>query len=407
MEVNRVSLVSSRAAAIVLPPFDVLNTEAARRRAEGRPVITLGQGVPSFGPPPAAIEAARQALDAPATHLYCADAGLASLREALASQLLAYHGMEAAADDLIITAGGNQAFMLAAATLLDPGDEVILAAPYFVNHEMAIRAVGAVPVEAAVSAARGFRAEWSDIEPHVTPRTRAVVLCTPSNPTGAVVEAAALARIVEELARRGLTLICDETYMHFVYEAPAGNDPGAGRPILTSPSAAAIPGWREHVVVLGTFSKSFGMTGWRLGYLLASPEVCRHAIKIQDAMIICAPVLAQVAAEAAVRGHWTWAYGFHDEMRARRRVLAEELAAIPGLEWTPTAGGFFAFVRVDGCADSNALSTAILDAVDVVTVPGATFGRCGAGYLRLSYGAAGVDTLREACGRLRGFFANR
>lgn len=397
--------ISSRTAAISLPPFDVLNTAAARRRAEGRPVITLGQGVPSFGPPPAAIEAVREALAAPATHLYCADAGLMSLREALAGQLLAYHGIDATPDDLIITAGGNQAFMLAAATLLDPGDEAILAAPYFVNHEMALRAVGAIPVEAGVSEAHGFRTRWSDIEPHVTPRTRAVVLCTPSNPTGAVIEAGELDRIVRELGARGITLLCDETYMHFVYDAPEGS--AAGRPVLTSPSAAAVPGWRDHVAVLGTFSKSFGMTGWRLGYFLAHADVCSHAIKIQDAMIICAPVVAQVAAEAAVRASWTWAYRFHDEMRARRKVLVEELATIPALHWTPTEGSFFAFVRVAGCTDSVALSSAILDAVDVVTIPGATFGRSGEGYIRLSYGAAGEDSLREACGRLRGFFANR
>ncbi len=395
--------VSARAAAISLPPFDVLNILAAERRSAGRNVITLGQGVPGFGPPPAAIDAARDALSRPATHLYCADAGLLSLRDALASRLRAHHGIDAAADDLIITAGGNQAFMLAAATLLDHGDEVILGAPYFVNHEMALRAVGAVPIEAGTSEAQGFRTHWRDIEPHITPRTRAVVLCTPSNPTGAVIDAAELARIIRELGTRRIMLMCDETYMHFVYDGP---QPAHGG-ILTSPSAAASIGWRDHVVVLGTFSKSFGMTGWRLGYLLASPEICAHAIKIQDAMIICAPVISQIAAEAAVRDSWTYAYDYHDELRARRQVLVEELASIPGLHWTPTAGGFFAFVRVAGCTDSAALSRDILDTVDVVTIPGATFGRSGEGYLRLSYGAAGQDTLREACGRLRRFFAGQ
>lgn len=397
--------ISARAAAISLPPFDVLNILAAKRRAEGRDVITLGQGVPGFGPPPAAIEAARIALSRPATHLYCADAGLLSLREALSERLRAHHGIDASADDLIITAGGNQAFMLAAATLLDHGDEVVLGAPYFVNHEMALRAVGAIPVEAGTREAQGFRTRWSDIEPHLTSRTRAVVLCTPSNPTGAVIDAGDLARIVEELATRRIMLMCDETYMHFVYEGPPPLPGSQG--ILTSPSAATASGWRDHVVVLGTFSKSFGMTGWRLGYLLASPEICAHAIKIQDAMIICAPVIAQVAAEAAVRESWTYAYEYHDELRARRQVLVKELATIPELHWTPTAGGFFAFVRVEGCADSSALSSAILDAVDVVTIPGATFGKSGEGYLRLSYGAAGQETLREACGRLRRFFTDR
>jgi aminotransferase len=298
--------------------------------------------------------------------------------------------------------------MLAATTLLDHGDEVILSGPYFVNQEMALRAIGVVPVEAGISEAQGFRTRWTDIEPHITGRTRAVVLCTPSNPTGAVIAAGELTRIVLELRARGIVVMCDETYMHFVY--PRSTEPAVGvtkSGRLTSASAAAIEGWRENVVVLGTFSKSFGMTGWRLGYLLAGSTVCEQAIKVQDAMIICAPVIAQIAAEAAVRESWHYAYSYHDELITRRRVLAEELATIPGLHWTPADGGFFAFVRVDGCRDSLSLSTAILDAVDVVTIPGATFGRSGEGYLRLSYGAATVAQLREACGRLRAFFAKR
>jgi aspartate/methionine/tyrosine aminotransferase len=399
--------IPSRVADISLPPFDVLNTRAADLRAQGRDVITLGQGVPGFGPPPGAIDAARRALSDPATHLYCADAGLLSLREALCGKLAGHHGIDAAPGDLIITAGGNQAFMLAATTLLDHGDEVILSAPYFVNQEMALRAIGAVPVEASVYEEQGFRTRWIDIEPHITNRTRAVVLCTPSNPTGAVIAADDLTRIVLELRARGIVVMCDETYMHFVYESAGGAiGAGSGGRMGRCLSAAAIPGWRDNVVVLGTFSKSFGMTGWRLGYLLAGAQVCEQAIKIQDAMIICAPVIAQVAAEAAVRESWDYAYAYHDELIARRRVLAEEFATIPDLHWSPAEGGFFAFVRVAGCSDSMALSTAILDAVDVVTIPGATFGRCGEGYLRLSYGAANEATLREACRRLRVFFAD-
>ncbi|MDQ3213484.1 MAG: aminotransferase class I/II-fold pyridoxal phosphate-dependent enzyme, partial [Acidobacteriota bacterium] len=367
--------VPSRVAGISLPPFDVLNIRAANLRAEGRDVITLGQGVPGFGPPPAAIEAARRALSEPTTHLYCADAGLSSLRRILADKLGLHHQIDATVNDLIITAGGNQAFMLAALTLLEPGDEVILSSPYFVNQEMALRAIGVTPVEAGVSELRGFRTRWADIEPHLTPRTRAVVLCTPSNPTGAVIERDDLTRIVLELRRLGIIVMCDETYMHFVYGQRGSGATGAT--IAGHASAGAVEGWRDNVVVLGTFSKSFGMTGWRLGYLLADSGVCEQAIKIQDAMIICAPVIAQIAAEAAVRESWDYAHAYHGELIRRRQVLAQELGSIPGLHWTPADGSFFAFVRVDGCTDSLALSTAILDAVDVVTIPGATFGRSG------------------------------
>jgi aminotransferase len=383
--------VSARVSGLVVPPFDVLNEKAAALRRQGHAVISLGQAVPGFGPPASAIEAARRALVEPATHRYSADAGLLSLREALCETFERERAIDVRPDEIIITAGGNQAFMLAAMTLLDPGDEVVLAAPYFVNHEMAIRAVGATPIEAPLQESTGFSARWSDIAGHITARTRAVVLCTPSNPTGAVVAGDELARIVREISNRGLLLVSDETYLHFVYDGKHA-------------SAASVEGWRRNVVVVGTFSKSFGMTGWRAGHLLADRDVCRQAIKIQDAMIICAPVISQIAVEAAVRDNWNYALSFHGEFRARRTALEEGLAAIPRLHWSSSAGGFFAFVRVDACPDSVALAGDILDRVHVVTIPGATFGRSGEGFLRLSYGASSVEELTEACARLQRFF---
>ena len=383
---------SSRVEGLVLPPFDHINQKAAALRRRGTLVISLGQALPGFPPPSSAIEAARRALTEPDTHRYSPDAGLLSLREALVEKLATDRQVDATPDGVIVTAGGNQAFMLAAMTVVDAGDEVILTAPYFVNHEMAIRSVGATPVEAPLEQAGGFRAHWPDIEPHLTTRTRAVVLCTPSNPTGAVISGADLAVIVRELSARGITLICDETYQHFIFEG-------------SHVSAASLPEWRRNVIVVGTFSKSFAMTGWRVGYLLADPRVCDAAIKIQDAMIICAPVVSQIAVEAAVRQDWNYMDAFHAELRTRRTALAEGMAAIPGLTWTRTAGGFFAFVRVENCRDSGALAEALLDSAHVVTIPGAAFGRSGEGFLRLSYGAASVEELTEACGRLRRFFS--
>ena len=383
--------VSSRVRGLAIPPFDVLNQKAAALRRQGHDIISLGQAMPGFGPPASAIDAARRALTDAATHRYSADAGLLTLREALCGAFASELATDVLPDETIITAGGNQAFMLAVMTLIDPGDEVVLAAPYFVNHEMAIRAVGGNPIEAPLQESVGFSARWSDIASYITARTRAVVLCTPSNPTGAVVGRNELARIVRELAERGILLVSDETYLHFVYDA-------------THASAASVEGWRRNVVVVGTFSKSFGMTGWRAGYFLADRDVCSQAIKIQDAMIICAPVISQIAAEAAVRDNWNYARSFHDELRARRTALEEGLAAIPGLQWSPTSGGFFAFVRVDGCRDSMALADDILDKAHVITIPGATFGGSGEGFLRLSYGASSVVELTEACARLRRFF---
>lgn len=391
---SRPSSVSARARGLVIPPFDALNQKAGALREAGKNVISLGQAVPAFPPPPVAIEAARRALTDPDAQRYSADAGLLSLRVALRDRFKDNLGVEIDPEDLIVTAGGNQAFMLAAMAAVDPEDEVILAAPYFVNHEMAVRAVGAVPIEAPVSESAGFAARWSDIEPHLTNRTKAVVLCTPSNPTGARIRPDDLSRIVAELSSRDIVLLSDETYLHFVFGG-------------VHASAAAVPGWRESVIVVGTFSKSFAMTGWRVGYMLADRSICEQALKIQDAMIICAPVISQIAVEAAARDDWNYIRGFHDELRSRRAVLAEALAGIPALHWTPTDGGFFAFVRVAGERDSERLANEILERAHVVTIPGAAFGRSGEGFLRLSYGAASVDALVEACGRLKDFFYTR
>ena len=381
-----------RVASIALAQFDALNSRAAELRAEGHRVIALGQAIPGFPPPPVAIRAAQEALASGTAHVYSADAGLPSLRAALCARLRETHDITATPDEVIITAGGNQAFMLAMMTVIDPGDEVLLPGPYFVNHEMTVRAIGATPVDVPLSEARGFALRWADLEPHLSSQTRAVVVCTPSNPTGAVVERDEMTRIARELASRSVLLFADETYARFVY----------GREYW---SVASLPAWRENVILTSTFSKSFGMTGWRVGYLLADRRVTEQAIKIQDAMVICAPVVSQIAAEAAIRQAWDYPLSFHDELIARRRVLVDGLRSIPRLHWTPTGGAFFAFVRVNGCTDSERLSIDILEREHVVTIPGASFGRGGEGFIRLSYGASGQDELREALGRLGRYFS--
>jgi aminotransferase len=386
-------LTRSRIQSIDLPPFDPLNRRADELRAAGHHVISLGQAVPFFAPPEPALRAARAAVDTPDVNRYATDPGLPGLRSALAARLADAIGTAIGSGDLIITAGANHAFTLALTTMVDPGDEVILPAPYFTNHQMAVSALGATPVEAPVADGATFDVRWADIEPHLTSRTKAVVLCNSSNPTGAPVNAEHGAGIVAAAAARGIVVFSDETYMHFVYEGVHW-------------SAASVPEWRQNVIVIGTFSKSFGMMGWRVGYVLADASVCEQAVKVQDAMIICAPVISQIAAEAAVRESWSYPASFHDELRRRRRRLAEGLASIPGVGWVPTRGGLFAFVRVAGCEDSRRLSHELLERAHVVTIPGAAFGASGEGFLRLSYGYADTTELADAVERLRRFFAD-
>lgn len=381
------SLVASRIRSIALPPFDPLNARAAELRAAGHEVISLGQALPFFPPPESAMRAARAALDDPAVHLYATDPGLPSLRSALAERLGAAIGQRVSAADLLVTAGANHAFTLALTSLVDPGDEVVLPAPYFTNHHMAVCALGAVPVEAPVADRRSFEVRWPDIAPHLSSRTRAVVLCNPSNPTGASVTAPDGGLIVRELAARGVAVISDETYMALVLDGAHW-------------SAASEPSWREHVVVVGSFSKAFGMMGWRVGFILADAAICREIVKVQDAMIICAPVISQMAAEAAVRESWDYARSFHPDLRRRRQILAEALGRVPGVHWTDARGGLFGFARIDGCDDSALLSRTLLEEAHVVTIPGSAFGPAGEGFLRLSFGRADETQLSEATRRL-------
>jgi aspartate/methionine/tyrosine aminotransferase len=375
---------------IELPQFDRLNDIAAKWRARGADVITLGQALPGFEPPREAIDALRQALDDGASHVYSADAGMPELRRALAGSLARLGASVDPDNEIIITAGANQAFQLALTTLIDPGDEVILPSPFFLNHEMAVRSVAAIPVEAPTAGSRSFIPSWEDISAHLSPRTAAVVIVSPSNPTGAVVAPEELQRIVIECAARGVVVFVDETYLHFTYEAAPA-------------AAAALARWRDNVVVVGSFSKAFAITGWRCGYLIASAAVIVEAMKIQDCMIICAPVPVQRAVTVILERHPDYPRRWLPELRARRTALVEALRAIPGVSPVTPAGGFFVMTRVDGMTDSRAAALDLADSAHVVTIPGRFFGRAGEGYLRLSYGAATQERLRVACGRIAHF----
>jgi aminotransferase len=382
--------IPARILALELPPFDPLNMRAAQLRASGQHVISLGQALPYYPPPPSVLRAAQAALERADVHAYSTDPGRPSLRRVLADRLREHERIECGPDDLLITAGANHAFTTALTTLVSAGDEVVLPAPYFTNHQMAIQAAGAVAIEAPVTDRESYSVTWDDIAPALTDRTRAVVLCNPSNPTGAPVHAADGTRIVSELASRDILVISDETYMHFVYGESHW-------------SAASVTDWRRNIIVVGTFSKSFAMMGWRVGYMLADAAVCAQATKVQDAMIICAPTISQMAAEAAVRDDWNYARTFHADLLERRARLSDGLTRGAGVSWVPTHGGFFAFARVDGCTDSNALALRLLEEAHVVTIPGSSFGRSGEGCLRLSYGSVDADALTEAVDRLTTF----
>lgn len=385
--------VPDRIRAIAAPPIGVINSHAERLRREGAQVISLGQGVPGFPIVTGALEMARRALEEPGTHVYSPDPGILPLRQALSSALAEQNAMEVDPEsEIIVTAGANQAFVLALLTLLEPGDKVLLPSPFYFDHEMAVRTVGGVPVEVPLSEDTGFELRLEDLESHLETGPRAVLIVSPNNPTGAVYDPRELELIGRELASQAIAIITDETYQHFVYDGAKHF------------SLASLPEIRSQVITIGSFSKTFSMTGWRAGYLVAEPAFIREALKVHDAMLVCAPVISQKAALGGLQEPAGEIARRRELLNERRRFLIERLAGIPRLTWQPTLGAYFAFVRVEGCTDSAGLAMDILDTVHVVTVPGSVFGQSGEGYLRLSYGTVDIPELEEACQRLSRYF---
>lgn len=384
MTETRAPLFPTKGSRLTEPWIDRLNGRADALRKQGAPVISLGQAVPGIPPPASAVRAFARAAEH--AHGYTADAGTLETRQAAADWLHTVgNGVVDPADGLIITAGGNQAFAIAALTAFQAQDDVLLVSPYFFNHEMTVRAAGANPIEVPTTASQAFGVDVDRVLASLTPRTRAVVLVTPANPTGAVVTPAEVERLARALAAERVFLIVDETYLLFKYDAP--------------PWSATALSRLDNVIVIGSFSKAFAIPGWRLGYLAADPRFVDSALRVQDATIICPTAAVQAGVAAALRDDPRYPLEFLSALRKRRDAMRGLVEQIGG-EWTPTGGGFFAFARLPGCGDSFAAANHLLEKAHVLTIPGALFGRAGEGFLRLSFGAAGEPDLKTALTRI-------
>ncbi len=382
--------------AVAPPGIHEISERARALRASGIHLADFGQGIPDYNPPPMALEAASQALSQRETHVYSPDPGLWPLREALAQHLFDYTKIELdPASELLITAGANQAFMLAALTLLNPGDKALLPSPYYFNHEMTIRIAGGIPVEVPLSAANGFQLTVKDLEPYLAHSPRILVLVTPNNPTGAVYDAHALQHISQWARANDITIVTDETYSHMVYE---------GEQLF---SLASLPNWRPHIVTLGSFSKTYGMTGWRLGFVIANPEFISETLKVQDSMLICAPVISRKVGLAALNSPYADVQSHNHTLNERRICLMQHVSQIDRLRWHPTRGAFYAFVQVRDCQDSFQLALDLLEQAHVISIPGSVFGQAWHDHLRLSYGAVDTPTIHDACERIAAYFAQQ
>jgi aspartate aminotransferase len=362
---------------------------ALELKARGVPIVDFGAGEPDFPTPPVAVEAARKALQDGFTR-YTAGSGIPALREAIAEDYRRRFSSPWKWSDTIITVGAKAALFQVALAVMDQGQEVILPSPCWVSFEEQIRFAGAHPVTVPTSGADGFRIHAGPILDAVTDRTRAILLNSPSNPTGGVVGAEDLRRIVTFAAERGLLVISDETYGRFFYE----DDPAS--------AAALASEFPETVVLIGSFSKTYAMTGWRIGYLLGPSEVVHAVENIQSHATSNPTSFAMVGALEALRHAEPDVETMIAEYRARRELLIPRLNQVPGFRCRPPAGAFYAFPDVTACfrpgrEDSSALAEYLLEEAQVVVVPGAAFGNDD--HIRISF-ACSRAALEEGLARM-------
>ncbi len=355
--------------------------------AETPGTISLGQGVVGYGPPESAMRAIPEFLSRPDFHKYHPDAGLPELRAAFEEKLRRENGIDAPfSRRIIVTAGANQAFLNAVLCICDPGDEVVLLAPYYFNHHMAIALAGARAV--CVPTDDQYQPRLPAIAGAITPRTRAVVTVSPNNPTGAVYPEDTLRAINRLCAERGIFHISDEAYEYFTYDDAAHCSPGSG-------------GNDAHTISLFSLSKSHGMASWRIGFLAAPEALYDDLLKIQDTNAICAPAIAQCVGLAALREGRAWCASRIEPIAAVRREVFARLAAVPDLlSVPPSRGAFYFFVRIRTDMTALSLAERLVREHKVAVIPGETFGAGEGCCLRIGYGSLGGETAAEGIDRL-------
>ncbi len=350
--------------------------------------ISLGQGVVHYGPPPAAVDVAREALANPETHAYQDGSGSRALIGAIEEKLLRDNGIDCGNGmRVMVTAGGNMAFVHAILAITQPGDEVILPVPFYFNHEMAIQMADCTAV--LVPTDERYQLDLDAIRRAVTPRTRAIVTVTPNNPTGAVFPEVSLRAVSQLCAERGLFHISDEVYEYFTYGLAAHTSPGA------------FAGASAYTISLFSLSKAYGFAGWRIGYMVY-PDALHGAIaKVQDTVLVCPPVISQIAAVAAMEVGPAYCRQHLRALAEVRDIVMAELRSLEPLCTVPPAdGAFYCFVRVNAAIDPMQTADRLIREHRVAVIPGHAFGITKGCYFRVAYGALQKDTVAEGVGRL-------
>jgi aspartate/methionine/tyrosine aminotransferase len=356
--------------------------------------VSLGQGIPSFKTPEHVVDAVARALreDASAGK-YSLQPGMPALRRAAADLLRAEKGLPADAErEVAITVGGMEGLLCAMLTLVGPGDEVIVPEPFYPSHVEQILMAEGTPVFAPLR-----RADWSldpeAIEAAITPRTKAIIISSPHNPTGAVWAKADLLKVAELAIRRNIFVICDDTYDALTFD---------GEPAF---SLSSLPELRHLLIGVFSFSKRFALTGWRVGFVWAQEPLLNQMLKIHDAAAICAPTPAQIAALASLTGPQDVFLAMKAELEKRRNLICERLSTMARISHIRPRGAFYVMAKADfPVKNSRELAIRLIREAKVITIPGGAFGPGGEGHVRLSFGGDEAE-INEACDRLAAWSA--
>jgi aspartate aminotransferase len=385
---------AARVNRISISPTAAVLAAAEKLRAQGADLADFGPGEPDFPTPVHIREAAIRALDQGRTK-YTPTPGVGPLREAICNWHAAQFGSSYTVPECIVTAGAKHAIFNAFCCLLEAGDEVLIPAPFWVSYPDMVQYTGATPVPVMTDAKDGFRLRAEDVSRAITAKTKVLIVNSPSNPSGAVVPEDEFVKIYELCRAKNIWLLTDECYSHFVY----GNE----KPY----SLASVPGTKPNILVAGSLSKTFAMTGWRIGYLLAPPELVSAMTKVQSQSISNPTSIAQYAAIEALTGPMDTVTAMLAEYSRRRDRIVSGLRSIPGVTCVEPGGAFYAYPNIsahlgNGIADATALAKLLLEKQHLVVVPGDAFGT--PGYLRLSY-ATSLERIEEGLRRLEKFFA--
>jgi aspartate aminotransferase len=377
--------VSRRVGGIAPSATLAVDAKARELKAAGHPVIAFGAGEPDFPTPDYIVAAAEAACGVRANHGYTAAGGLPELKDALVAKTRRDSGYEVKANQVLVTNGGKQAVYSVFATLLDPGDEVLLPAPFWTTYPESITLAGGVPVQVTADESTGYLVSVEQLEAARTPRTKVLLFNSPSNPTGAVYPPELIERIGRWAVDNGIWVVTDEIYEHLVYDG-----------VKSVSMPVVVPELADTCVVLNGVAKTYAMTGWRVGWMIGPTDVIKAATNLQSHLCGNVTNVAQHAALAAVAGPLDAVAQMRAAFDKRRRTIVDLLSAIPGVECPTPQGAFYAYPSVKGLlgkeirgvrsTNSTELAGVLLEHASVAVVPGEAFGT--PGYFRLSYALA-------------------